>query len=316
MLIQETMLTARGFTPEMAQFPYLGTPKIDGIRFYVDSGDVWARSNKMIPNLCIRNDLPKFLPDGTDGELFVTDYSTSMSEVMTEMSVPTVGIYVFDLLTKDRKQKYIDRAKNMVKTVRSLGWTQSDPLPGNLPCYRPPNKLLGNYYLVPLIPVWIKNHVQFEAYYESCLGAGHEGICFRSPSGPYKFGRCTVAENYLLKYKPVEDREAVVLGVEELLVNQNESVSNELGRTKRSTVSSGLAPAGTFGSFHVRDLTTEVEFKVGAGPGLTAMVRQQLWDSRRHLYGKTIKYRCMPYGAKEKPRQPQFLGFRDERDLS
>lgn len=314
MLIQETMLAARGFTPEQAKFPYLATPKIDGIRFYVDTGDVWARSNKPIPNLCIRNDLPKFLPDGIDGELFATNYSTSMSEVMTEMSVPTVGIYLFDLVGTNKKESYINRVKNLARFVRDLGWIKSEHM--SLPCYRPPTKLHGNYFIVPLIPVWVKNHVQFEAYYEACLRGGHEGICLRSPVGPYKFGRSTVSENYLLKYKPVEDREAVVLATEELLVNKNESFTSELGRTKRSTASSGMVPAGTLGSFYVRDLVTEVAFSIGAGPGLTAMLRQQLWGRRQSLTGKIVKYRSMPYGAKEKPRQPQFLGFRDDRDMS
>lgn len=310
-MISEVMLAPSGFTPENAVFPYLGTPKIDGIRFYVEHGDVWARSNRSIPNHCIRRDLQKFLPNGMDGELFYRDYNTTQSTVMSELTVPTVDLYIFDYITK-HSDRYMDRVLTLQKWVTSLGWKRDET------GYIPPVRLglTGTYRIRPLYPVWIKNHAQFDAFYAKCRHEGHEGICLRDPAGPYREGRCTLAENYLVKYKPSEDREAVVLGVEELLVNNNELVTNELGRSKRSKARAGLTPGGTFGSFHVRDVVNEAVFHVGNGPGLTAFLRQQLWDSRQSLTGKIIRYRSMPYGAKDAPRQPQFIGFRDERDMS
>lgn len=313
-MIEEVMLASSGWTPEKAVFPYLATPKIDGIRFYVQHGDIWARSNKNVPNLVIRQELPKFLPPGIDGELFYKDYSTSMTQVMTEDHIPSVKICIFDYAT-DYSIPYMERVKRLQVLVKSLGWKRDDSYA--LPTYKPPvsAKYLGNYQLVPLYPTWIRNHAQLDVFYQFCLQAGHEGICLRSPASPYRFGRCTLSENFLVKYKPCEDREAKILGVEELLLNTNEKCISETGRAKRSTERSGLLHAGTFGSFHVRDTTTEVAFHVGGGPGLTALVRADLWARRASLTGLIIKYRSMPYGAGEKPRQPQFLGFRDEIDL-
>lgn len=314
-MISEVMLASSGWTPEKAVFPYLATPKIDGIRFYSQHGDLWTRSNKTVPNLLLRQELPQFLIPGIDGELFCQTYNRSMTEVMTEDRIPTTDIFVFDFAptVASLALPYYKRIQELHLFIKSLGWKRIE---ASLPTYAPPRRLYrGEYRITPLYPTWIRNHAQLEAFYSSCLTAGHEGMCLRSPSGPYRFGRCTLSENYLVKYKPCEDREARILGVEELLSNANEPATSEVGRSKRSTHASGLRPAGTFGSFHVRDTVTEVDFKVGGGPGLTALVRADLWARRASLPGLLIKYRSMPYGAGEKPRQPQFLGFRDEIDL-
>lgn len=314
------MLAPTGWTPEKAIFPYLATPKIDGIRFYTQHGDVWTRSNKCVPNLWIRKELPSFLPDGIDGELFYKSYSQTVTEVMTEGSSPEVDIYIFDYVPTHQSlsTQYIDRMRSLKAWMDLMvlaGWKR-DPTE-SLPTFDAPLSLTttGTYRICPLYPTWVKNHEQLEAFYQKCLSSDLEGICLRSPQSPYRFGRCTLSENYLLKYKPVEDREARILGVEELMSNTNQPVLNETGRRSRSTTSSGLVPAGTFGAFHVRDTVTEIDFRVGGGPGLTGLLRNQLWSIRHDLPGRIIKYRSMPYGVKEKPRQPQFLGFRDPIDM-
>lgn len=313
-MLTEVMTAPSGFRPEAAIFPYLATQKIDGIRFYIEHGDVWARSNKPIRNLWIRQELPKFLPNGVDGELFFQSYSRTMSEVMTEGSIPHVGIYPFDYVPASAGSvAYVDRVKMLQAVIKATGWQRDASCP--IRTYKPTTRYVGTYRIHPLYPTWVQNHAQFDAFYAQCLSEGHEGMCLRSPQSPYKQGRCTIAENWLLKYKPVEDREARILGVEELMVNTNESHTNELGRSSRSTAAAGMVPGGTFGAFHVRDIVNEIDFKVGGGPGLTAVERMHLWERRAFLPGMIIKYRSMPYGAVEKPRQPQFIGFRDERDL-
>jgi DNA ligase-1 len=49
--------------------------------------------------------------------------------------------------------------------------------------------------------------------------------------------------------------------------------------------------------------------------GLTDAVRKELWEKRKTLPGKIVKFRYQKIGTMEAPRQPIFLGFRDGRDL-
>ncbi len=313
-MIQEVML-AETLSPEEAKFPYLATPKIDGIRFYVYSSHIWTRSNKGISNLNIQRQVGPLLPDGIDGEIYDTSFGATQSLCGSHASEiqPTATLYLFDYFTDD-KIGYGDRVTGLnevVKQLRGQGWTKSPTAsrPG-LPLYRHHGYSFG---ICPLYPVWIQNFAQLERYYEDCLAAGHEGIILRCPVAPYKFGRSTIAENGMLRYKPTIDREAVILGVVEQLSNINPVVKNELGRSSRSTHQAGLVPAGTLGSFQVRDTLTDVVFNVGNGPGLTHIERMRLWNKRFELPGQVIEYRSMPYGVKEKPRHPQFLGIKSER---
>jgi DNA ligase-1 len=48
------------------------------------------------------------------------------------------------------------------------------------------------------------------AYEEEQVVAGYEGICFRSPDSPYKHGRSTFKEGFLIKLKRFTTDEAVI----------------------------------------------------------------------------------------------------------
>ena len=312
-MIQEVMLAAL-FTPEEAVFPYLATPKIDGIRFFTYSQHVWARSNKSIPNVAFQHAVPKVLPDGIDGEITVGTFHQTESFCMSDYKTledAGVKLYVFDWMVDDRIP-YMDRITKLNQLFKALAWKRVSEDGSLIPEFKSP---ACDFSLCALYPVWIKNFAQLETYYSRCLSEGYEGIILRDPRAAYKFGRSTVKENAMLKYKPTIDREAVILGVEEKLTNTNPSFTNELGKTKRSSAQSGLVPAGTLGSFHVRDVQTGVEFHVGGGPGLTDDIRSRIWQYRDRLGGLIIEYRSMPYGVKEKPRQPQFLRFKEGRVL-
>jgi len=77
-----------------------------------------------------------------------------------------------------------------------------------------------------------------------------------------------------------------------------------------------MVPADTLGEFHVRDVTTGLEFRVGTGEGLTKELRKTIWDARDEYVGKIITYKYQPHGVKELPRFPVFKGFRHSDDMS
>ncbi len=117
------------------------------------------------------------------------------------------------------------------------------------------------------------------------------GTTLRDPLSPYKVGRSTLKEQYLLKLKRFTDGEAHITGY-------TEAVSEDM-RT----------PLGILGALEVQDLKTKASFKVGTG--YTDRVRQDLWHRRVAIRGRIIKYKHQAFGAKDAARIPVFLGFRD-----
>ena len=89
---------------------------------------------------------------------------------------------------------------------------------------------------------------------------------------------------------------------------------DELGYTKRSKKKANLEPTNKLGAFNVKDLKTEVEFKVSTG--MTDEQRLEYWEKGTQLVGKVLKYKYQELGPNKKPRFPVFLGFRDKQDMS
>lgn len=294
MSFKPTLAVAAEF--DKIKYPVFASPKLDGIRCSIVGGKALSRTLKPIPNKHISECLGQPQFTGLDGELIVGDptsktcYTDSVSGVMAFDKTPHFTYYVFDLHSVDSpfSSRFLDL------TAMVLG-------------------LAGAPYIQPLEQKLLANEDDMLAYEAAKIEEGYEGIILRSPSAPYKFGRSTVKEGYLLKIKRFEDSEAEILGFEEEMFNGNEAQTNELGRTKRSTAAVGLSGKGTLGAFRVRDCVSGVEFSVGTG--LTALQRGVFWQRQDEYLGKLVKYKFFPVGVKVAPRHPVFLGFRDKRDL-
>jgi DNA ligase-1 len=168
-----------------------------------------------------------------------------------------------------------------------------------------------------IMPVHIKDAAALIEYEAKCLVDGYEGVMVRSYDGPYKHGRSTVREGYLLKLKRFLDSEAVVTGVIEELHNANEAKKDNLGRTERSTAKAGKVGKGVLGALRCTALADGegfdkgVEFKIGTG--FTAEQREELWAE--NLKGRIVKFKYQPSVGTDKPRFPSFIGFRHEDDM-
>ena len=278
------------------RYPVYSSPKLDGIRCSIVDGKALSRTLKPIPNRHIYECLSHPLLNGLDGELIVGDptsktcYTSSVSGVMRQDETPYFNYCVFDMHTAGGA--FSDRLAILRKLV---------------PC------LVGRPYITILDQRLLADEDSMLAYEAAMVEEGYEGIILRSPNAPYKHGRSTVSEGYLLKVKRFLDSEAEIIGFEEEMFNGNDAQTNELGRTKRSTAQAGLSGKGTLGAFNVRDQVSGVEFSVGTG--LTAAQRQDAWDNRDRLVGSLIKYKYFPVGVKDKPRHPVFLGYRSKLDL-
>ncbi|MGH8235488.1 MAG: ATP-dependent DNA ligase [Steroidobacteraceae bacterium] len=275
------------------RFPVYATPKLDGVRALIFPDGVYSRSMKRIPNEAVQRAFGRPELVGLDGELIVgeptdKDVYRRTQSVVSRLSDDTpVTFYVFD--TWDRKGPYEDYI--------GLGL---DPEDG-------------------VIEVWLglcANLEQLLAKEEDLLNQGYEGLILRSPEGRYKNGRSTVKEGGMLKLKRFVDGEAEIIGIEEELENTNTAMTNELGRTARSSHKAGLVGKGRMGALIVRDLVTGVEFKIGTG--FSADDRENFWQKRGAWAGGTggvVKYRHFAHGAKDKPRHPTFAGMREGWDL-
>ena len=274
-------------------FPVIATPKIDGIRCLKIDGNIVSRSLKPIPNRHISSFLESALPEGADGEIVVgSTFQDSTSGVMSVDGTPNFTYHIFDLY--DMKWGYLQR-------LDALGYWE---------------KTIGSIHrpTIQVVPaMFIKTIEQLLKYEKKQLLAGFEGVMVRSPDGPYKCGRSTEKEGFLLKIKRFADSEAVVIGFEEQLKNNNPKTTNELGLSKRSSNQAQKVPSGTLGKFIAKD--GDVEFCIGTGVGLTAAMRQHIWDNRPLFLGRTIKYKFQKCGTKDAPRLPIFLGFRDPLDM-
>lgn len=275
------------------QYPVYASPKLDGIRCSIVDGKALSRTLKPIPNKHISAMLSRPEFNGLDGELIVGDptsktcYNESVSGVMRQDGAPAFIYWVFDKHTADGD--FTQRLKMLWLSIEA----------NELPC------------IAVLDQELLHTEAEMLEYEAFCVSKGYEGIILRKPTAPYKHGRSTVNEGYLLKVKRFVDNDAEILGVVEEMFNGNDAEVNELGRTKRSTAQAGLVGKGSMGALHVRDLTTGIEFHIGTG--FTAADRQALWV--QPPIGKLCKYKHFPIGAKTAPRHPVFIGFRSDLDI-
>jgi len=292
------------------RFPVIASPKLDGIRCITWQGQALSRSLKSIPNQHVQECLAE-LPAGLDGELMVTgDFNAVQSAIMSRGGEPEFQFCVFDMVVLANKDlgadlPFKDRLACLEENCREFPHPHVQVVPHQLV-----------HSIEELIALDAK-HIE----------AGSEGTMIRDPEGPYKCGRSTTKQGWLLKLKLFWDEEAEIIGLEEQMHNANEATTDELGHTKRSTHKENKVPMGTLGKFLCR-FDDGTEFKCGGGPGVTAALRQKLWDERSHPKGTcfpscigkraTIRYQAVPGRTErpegEKPRIPQFHGFRHEDD--
>lgn len=298
----------RPFRPMLAKpadfsilrFPLYASVKIDGLRCVIRNGVALSRSMEPLPNQYLQSWVAEheMSLESLDGEIVVGRlnapdvYRRSMSGIMSHDGEPKFNLHIFDSILSPRR--YRERYGEIYRRVRDFG--------------------------SPRVRVhhqqWIESMAELEDFEAEALEDGHEGIMTRDPDGYYKEGRATARSQELLKIKRYEDGEAVIIGCEEEMHNGNDAEVDAIGKTKRSSHKENLEGKGTLGALIVRGITAykDVEFKIGTG--FDAEERQDIWDSRGGIKGEIVKFKYFPVGAKDKPRHPVFLGFRDQRDMS
>ena len=275
--------------PLTIPFPVYGTPKFDGIRCCIQDGKALTYKLKRIPNDHIRTELERYCHNGDDGELIVQhtvqDYfNNTQSGIMSKEGEPDFTFNIFDMMPQEKKKKkfgYLQRYEHMY--LSEVNFIKSVP------------------------PIKINNMRALLAFERDCLKKGFEGIILRTGNSPYKFGRSTLKQFWMVKYKRFEDGEAEVIGFNELMSNRNKATRNIVGDIERSSKKSGMVSMKMLGSLKARDLKTAAKFSIS---GFTLKQRKQIWRERKKILGRVFTYKYQKHGMKNKPRFDTFKGWR------
>ena len=301
-LIKKPMLAEKAGDLNDLEFPAYASYKLDGIRCLIVSDpksptgkSAVSRNLKLIPNRFVQNWLRQYGVVGMDGELLIrdganqtADFSAVTSGIMSDDGEPDFYYAVFDFVDESLAKPFVFRYASLAAVV------------GTMPAR------------IQLLPQKIvSSSAELQSFYEKALLKGFEGAMYRKINSPYKCGRSSVREAYLLKIKPFDPDEAEIIGFNQGETNLNDPKIDLLGHTKRSTSKEGKLLVESLGSFKCRDIKTKIEFDCGTG--LTQSQREEIWANRQSYLGKIIRYKHQ--GMQDKPRFPVFLGFRDRRDM-
>lgn len=292
-LLAATIETEADFTN--LQFPLLLSEKIDGIRAITTGSGIMSRTLKPIPNKYI-NLLLSELPAGIEGELVKLDIETPLrstfeeteSAVMSRDGKPRFQFWIFDWF-RSKWEPYSKRYKRMKelrhRNVILIGQTKCENIP------------------------------QLKYLYDCYIKDKAEGVMLRDPVGFYKFGRSTLNEQLLMKWKPWNDDEAVVIDVIEEMENNNPKELDNLGLAKRSKHIANLQGKGTMGALLVKSKKFG-EFKLGSG--WTQRQKEEIWslyikfdkksnNRRDGVVGFKLNYRYRGVTKYNKPKHASFV---------
>lgn len=280
------------------------TYKVDGIRCLLDEhpsgkGGLIGLSRKFkhIPNAMIQMWIEEMGIEGhlhanTDGELWVPGktFNEIQSLVMTRYTMPFDWVYMmFDKAPANQRQldlTYLQRLQLLKQQYHF-----------NKKCR----------YLFPIEGESVESIMCF---YHNAIKDGHEGLILRRGDAWYKQGRATWNSGMMYKLVEWSYHDAIIIGFEEAMTNNNPKTKDATGKSKRSTHKANLSPSGTLGAIVVRDAETGVEFNIGSG--WDADWGKDIWVNRSAIKGKTITYKKKVHGEKDKPRTPIFAGLRKD----
>lgn len=284
------MLAATVTDRAKLRFPFLASPKLDGIRCIIRGGKVLSRSLKPIRNAYIQQSLSAY-PD-LDGELIVGSanegdvMNRTTRGVMSAAGHPDFKFHAFDTL-HDMCLPFHAR----------LAAIPEDDM-----------------YLTKVPHTLVHTLNELSMFETEVLDSGYEGVMLRSPEALYKFGRASPTEGSLWKLKQFMDGELHVTCVLEGTMNINYPTTDALGRTVRSKHQDGMVPNGQVGTIVGHDLKTGQLLEISPGK-MTHDERRQYWENQLDIMGTVVKYKAFAYGSINVPRFATFQGFRDPDDM-
>ena len=158
----------------------------------------------------------------------------------------------------------------------------------------------------------VNNKKEIENLFEIALKDGYEGLILRNPKGKYKYGRGTLKEGLIYKVKPFLTFDSKITGVVQATkVDPNaEKKTNELGRSVTSKKKDDRILIEKASAF-------DVQYE---GQGLKVVLamtdeeKEEIWANKESYIGRWIEYKGMLIGAKDVPRHPVMIRFREDKN--
>lgn len=288
---------------EMLKYPLLVSTKLDGIRCIFYKGEILSRSLKPIQNEQLRNrfePLRKYSEQSNvilDGEIYspkrtfqsITHFVMTQN-LETEVLPEDLKFYCFDTLIEEKPNEPFNKRSERGQII-----TQNFSSIAEYVVQREAN---SEYKVLEI--------------FETVLNEGYEGLILRDPEGRYKFGRGTVKEGLIYKLKPFVTFESQITGiVQSTAVNEEaEKKTNELGRSVTSKKKDDRHVIEKASAFWVKYEGKDLKVTLA----MTDEEKEEVWKNKTSYIGKTIEYKGMMVGAKDVPRHPVMLRFRQDKD--
>lgn len=291
------MLAAHEFPDiQTLSYPLMASAKIDGCRAVVKNGKLLSRKLEYFPNNYAHQLFDRPELNGFDGELTlgsclddqVRNRTSGFLNSLDKVGAPGIDLtlWAFDLW--DEPGSFEERYAKLRNKHERL-----------------------NVNVLPHATVSSSSElIKLE---DDMLALGYEGLILRAMDAPYKFGRSTLKQGWMLKLKRFVDAEAQVLRVNEEMQNTNRAEKDNLGRTKRSKKKAGLKGKGRAGELEVRVLNgpfagVECVIPLGAAGDKG---KDEWWARRDDKRLPIITFKYFPKGAKDKPLLPTYVGIRE-----
>lgn len=298
------------------KYPVLASFKLDGIRCIFKDGEILSRSLKPIQNKQLREKfepIRKYCGENNiilDGEIY--------SHYLTFQEITSF------VMTNDLKDP---------KTIKKLGGVINLPSDLNFYCFdniktenleevfhsriynitHLPNKYEGFINTMVIVnQITIHNKKELMEHFEVALENGYEGLILKDPNGRYKCGRGTLKEGLIYKLKPYTTFDTKILDVvQATAVNENaDKTINELGRSVTSKKKDDRHLINKASAFLVKYEGKDLKVTLS----ITDEEKEEVWINKESYINRWIEYKGMLVGAKDVPRHPVMIRFREDKD--
>jgi len=317
--LQPTSAIKDEFNPDADVYPLMGFTKVDGVRASRLQLFFHGRSMDPFKNLALNAKFSHDIYNGFDGELTIdgllTDVGVPLDKDGEEQSLcsATTGLTNRSKLKKGETEipsnGYWNLFDLLDETTLDLPYhDRYEALKARVETASPPH--------VRVLPfIWIYTTEQARAFIIWCLDNGYEGAIFRDPRAKHKSGRAAASKNDFWRYKPVSDKDAIVIEVYEAMANNNEKTINSRGHSERSSHKENKVAKGTAGGFIAYDVLTGRLVRIPCGR-LTAKQKLEVWENRASYPGVPFKYESLDVGVKDEPRQARWIAWRSLEDMT
>jgi DNA ligase-1 len=282
-------------------YPIYGSFKMDGIRCLFIGGEMLSRSFKPIRNKVLQEkfkplkEFSKTYNTILDGEIY--KHGASFQEITSWVMTTSKSV------PEDLKFWCFDAVRNTNTGART---TES---------FEKRLAYIPDIYEALLVRVEqqvLNTAHDVQNMFEEALEKGYEGLILKAPGGYYKNGRGTLGEGLIYKVKPFETFDGEIVEVIQSTVvdsNAEKSLDN-FGYSKTSKKIGDRVLIEKASAFRVKYEKETVKVTLA----MTDKEKEEVWKNQKTYIGRYISFKGMLVGAKDVPRHPVFLRFRDDLD--